>query len=93
MGKNDGRLKVPEFLASDARAEEVLSIWKSDGPQTVLVECDAWDDPAAWGLLLVDVARHVSKSFEQNKNIRKEDAFKRIMEGFNAELASPTDDF
>jgi hypothetical protein len=93
MGVKGGRLKIPEFLKGDSAAEEILSVWKLNGPQTVLVEPGTWDDPAAWGLLLVDIARHVSKAFEQNTDISKQDAFKRIMEGFNAEISSPTDDF
>jgi hypothetical protein len=50
-----------------------------------------WSDPAAWGLLLVDIARHASLAYEREGRDRAE-TLARIREGFDAEWSSPTDE-
>lgn len=48
-------------------------------------------DPALFGMAVVDALRHGAKAWSQAVQISEEAAFDRIMEGFNAEMASPTD--
>ena len=41
--------------------------------------------------MLVDIARHVAKAYENTGDLSEEAALKRIKELFDAEWASPTD--
>ncbi|WP_425281567.1 DUF5076 domain-containing protein [Peiella sedimenti] len=50
-----------------------------------------WDKPDVWGLLLVDIARHLSRAFESEGSCTRDDALRRIRAGWDAELESPTD--
>jgi Domain of unknown function (DUF5076) len=46
-------------MAKDATARAILRVWAGPGlPQQVTLNVP-WDDPAAWNLVLVDIARHV----------------------------------
>jgi hypothetical protein len=55
------------------------------------LRAEAWEDPAAWGIMLVDLARHVARAYEQLKGLAREETLSRIHEGFDAEWTSPTD--
>jgi len=80
----------PPPLASRRDAVEVLRVWTAaDGPQQVALRT-AWSDPAAWGLLLVDIARHAARAYERDGRDATE-ALSRIREGFDAEWTSATD--
>ena len=50
-----------------------------------------WEDSAAWGILLADLAKHVAKGYHQDKGLNEEEALIKIQEGFAAEFDSPTD--
>ena len=86
---NNGLAKPP--IADEKEALEFLRVWGGpDLPQQYVVETN-WDDPGAWGLLLVDVARHVAKAYDGSHGINRSDALKRIKQVFDAEWSSPTD--
>jgi hypothetical protein len=48
-----------------------------------------WDDPGAWGLLLVDIARHAAQAYARN-GVGRDQALARIKELFDAEWSRPT---
>jgi len=50
-----------------------------------------WKDPAAWGLMLVDLARHVANSYEQNEGRDRQEVLARIKAGFDADWPSEYD--
>ena len=91
MGENQ-QLLIPEAATKDPRSAEVLRVWVVSGQQHVSIRVGAWDDPAGWGLLLADLARHIAKSYQQSKGLDRSRTLQRIKAGFDAELASPTDD-
>ena len=66
-------------------------VWRVDDHEEFVLRADAWADPAAWGLLLVDVARHAAKAYETQGRDPTE-ALARIREGFDAEWTWPTDE-
>jgi hypothetical protein len=43
-----------------------------------------WEDPAAWGLLLVDVARHATQAYARERNDPKQ-VIQHIRQLFDAE--------
>jgi hypothetical protein len=51
----------------------------------------AFDDPQAWGLLLADVARHVSRIYQSEGKALEARTLERVRMMFDAELDNPTD--
>ena len=70
---------------------EVLRVWAVPGQPQQLVLKTTWKEPGAWGLLLVDVARHAAKAYE-NEGRNEAETFNRIWHFAQAELSGPTDD-
>lgn len=84
-------LRIPQKVLNDSEARELLRVWISGDAQTFALRPDAWSDPAAWGLLLVDLARQVAQGYAQKLGVDAEAVLARIKEGFDAEWAVPTD--
>ena len=62
MAKNE---LSPPGIAGSSTAVEVLRVWaEPNGAQQFALKT-TWNDPGAWGLLLVDTARHVAKAYTQ----------------------------
>lgn len=81
----------PPPLARDPAAKEVLRVWTvPDASQEYVLE-PAWQDPAAWGLMLVDIARHAARAYARSGQLTEQQVLDRILWGFKVELSSPTD--
>jgi hypothetical protein len=79
-------------ISNEASAFEVLRVWAgSNQPQQVSLRT-TWPDPAAWGLMLVDIARHASKAYADGDAIRGQEVLARIKQAFDAEWQAPTDE-
>lgn len=83
-------LPIPPPALADPRARELLRVWAADGAQHVSLASGAWADPAAWGIFLVDLARHLSRAFEQRGTHDADGALAKIRAGFDAEWAATT---
>ena len=84
-------LIIPPAAASGAQAFEIMRLWVvRDQGQHISLRHDVWEDPAAWGMMLVDIARHLAKAYAKDGNSEAA-VMTRIYEGFAAEIASPTD--
>ena len=77
-------------MADQAEAREVLRIWASPGHPQQLTLRTTWQDPGAWGLVLVDIARHVARAYAREGH-SEQDALDRIRDLFDAEWDEPTD--
>ncbi len=87
--KNQNSLTPPPN-SKQPDSVEVLRVWASPGsPQQVSLR-PTWQDPGAWGLMLVDIARHAANAYE-NEGHNREETLARIRALFDAEWASPTD--
>jgi hypothetical protein len=84
-------LIVPPIVLSDPKAYEVARIWVAHKGQHVTLNM-VWDDPAAWGIMLVDFARHVANFFHQEKGFSVDAVMERLKEGFDAEWSHHTTD-
>lgn len=51
-----------------------------------------WEDPAAWGIMLADLARHVANAYQQDVGLNPEESLRRIKAALEAELSGPTDE-
>jgi hypothetical protein len=90
--KNNHELPIPPAAAGASKPIEVARIWVANGAQHVSLRAGAWEDPAAWGLVLVDLAKHVANAYAQSGNATHAAVLARIREGFDAEWSSSTDD-
>src|SRR5262245_40744992 len=90
MSEND-QLQIPTAAKGDRKSFEVLRIWIANNEQHVALRTGVWSDPAAWGIMLADLARHAAISYEQDAGPDRLDALSRIKAALNAELSSPTD--
>jgi hypothetical protein len=85
-------LQIPPAAVADPHAFEIARIWASQGAQHVTLQTDVWEDPAAWGIMLVDLARHIANAYEQTQGRDKDISLRQIRAGFDAEWQSPTDE-
>ena len=86
-------LSIPPVAQRDKASFEVLRVWIAEQGQHVSIRSGAWEDPFAWGIVLADLARHIALAHEmQDEKIDKEAFLERLLEGFSAEIDSPTDE-
>jgi len=83
-------LPVPSAAATDAT--EIARVWVDGDQQHLTLRVDVWDDPAAWGVLFADIARHVASALQGEEGRDPAATLARIKLGFDAELQWPTDD-
>lgn len=87
--KQSQELDPPPMAIAHSDAVEILRVWAAPGAPQQLTLRTCWKDPGAWGLLLVDVARHVARAY-QREGQDPEDVLRRVRELFDAEWSSPT---
>jgi hypothetical protein len=85
-------LPVPKAASDDPKGIELLRVWAAKGKQHVSLSTNLWNDPATWGIMLVDLARHIAAAYEQAQGIPSSSALQRVKEGFDAEFATATDE-
>ncbi|MDQ2925589.1 MAG: DUF5076 domain-containing protein [Acidobacteriota bacterium] len=86
-------LDPPPAATRDKAAFELLRVWVAEQGQHVSLRSGAWEDPFAWGIVLADLARHIVNAEAIHRKGLDEEAFlARMLEGFNAEIESPTDE-
>jgi hypothetical protein len=83
-------LAVPFAAHESEQAAEVLRAWIIDNGLHVSLQ-RGFDDPAVWGVLLTDVARHVSRIFETEGVCSQDAALAAIKGALDAEWDGATD--
>jgi hypothetical protein len=76
--------------AQQLGGDEILRAFVVDRGLSVSIQ-RAFDDPATWGLLLVDLARHVARIYAAETAMSEDEALRQIHEMFEAEWDKPTD--
>ncbi|SDR41448.1 protein of unknown function [Rhizobiales bacterium GAS191] len=76
--------------AQEQGGHEILRAFIVDGGLSVALQ-RAFDDPATWGILLADVARHVARIFATEGGVSEVEALEHIHRMFQAEWSQPTD--
>jgi hypothetical protein len=84
-------LSIPPAAASARQSAEIARVWIADGRQHVTLNAQVWKDPAAWGLFLVDLAKHVANAYEQLEGRDRRETLARIKQGFDDEWGHATD--
>ena len=86
-------LEPPPAAKRDNASFELLRVWVAEQGQHVSLRSGVWEDAFAWGIVLADLARHIvhAESLAQ-KDLDRDAFLARLLEGFQAEIESPTDD-
>ena len=84
-------LQAPPAVYDDPKSFEIARIWAAGGKQHVTLAAELWDDPHDWGIMLVDLARHVANAYEQLRGIDSRESMSQIKEGFEIEWSHPTE--
>jgi hypothetical protein len=84
-------LPIPPAARNDAKAIELARVWAAGGKQHVSLATELWNDPAAWGIMLVDLARHVACTYVHTQGLDADETLSRIRSGFDAEWETTTD--
>jgi hypothetical protein len=84
-------LELPQIAQNNPQAVEILRVWAVPGSPQQLTLRTTWKDAGAWGLLLVDVARHAAQAYAQEGQDPGV-VLARIRQLFDAEWAAPTDE-
>jgi len=86
-----GKPLAPPPVSDSENSFEILRVWsEKDGPQQLTL-LPTWNDPGAWGLVLVDIARHAAKAYAHEGHDELQ-ALNRIKELFDSEWLEPTDE-
>jgi hypothetical protein len=88
---NDRELAIPEVAARDPRSLEILRVWVANKAQHMSVRTGVWRDPAARGIMLVDLARHIANAYAESAGRDPRQSLQRIRAGWDAEMGTPTD--
>jgi hypothetical protein len=88
---NSDQLVVPGAAQTDPSSFELLRVWVANKGQHVSLRTDVWKDPAAWGVMLADLARHVANAYAREAGLDQAKTLQRIKAAIDAELGSPTD--
>jgi hypothetical protein len=70
----------------------MIRAWVAEKGLHCSLNIGTWKDPAAWGILLADVARHVANAYQESEALDRAVTLKGIRQLFNAEMDKPTDD-
>lgn len=85
------KLEIPPSLDTDQENKEIARLWICGERPTFVIEKDVWDDPFVWGVVIVDLMRHIAMSYGKEVNAEHPNVLSRIRKGFDAEWENPTD--
>ena len=90
----DKQLAIPAFAARDPRSFELLRVWIAQGSQAITLQPGIWQDPAAWGVMLADLARNiVTVHAEADPDLDTEAFLAAMLEGFDTEIEAVLNEF
>ncbi|WEK48953.1 MAG: DUF5076 domain-containing protein [Candidatus Kaistia colombiensis] len=90
MAGHKRELEIPPGALESEEAAEVFRAWIVDKGLDVSFRT-AFDSPSTWGILLVDIARHVARGFASDGVCSEEQALEQIKAMFDAEWDRPSD--
>ncbi|QHN05197.1 DUF5076 domain-containing protein [Granulicella sp. WH15] len=90
----DNQLRIPDSAAGDKSSFELLRVWIADQTQQVSLRGGVWQDPAAWGVMLADLARNIVLIHQEQDEEMDADAFlATLLDGFDQEIDTVIDEF
>ena len=86
MGQ-EKQLAIPKVAAGDGASFELLRVWVAKQAQQITLRAGVWEDPAAWGVMLADLARSIVKVHaEKDEDLDTEAFLAALLEGFDTEI-------
>jgi hypothetical protein len=93
MGQ-EKQLAIPKVAAGDGASFELLRVWVAKQAQQITLRAGVWEDPAAWGVMLADLARNiVTIHAEQDDDLDTEAFLAALLEGFDTEIEGVLNEF
>ena len=93
MGQ-EKQLAIPKAAAQDAASFELIRVWVAQQSQQITLRAGVWEDPAAWGVMLADLARNIVQVHAENDEELDAEAFLAgLLEGFDTEIEAVLDEF
>jgi hypothetical protein len=93
MGQ-EKQLAIPRAAAQDAQSFELLRVWVAQQAQQITLRAGVWKDPAAWGVMLADLARNiVTVHAEADEDLDAEAFVAALLQGFDTEIESVLEEF
>jgi len=89
MSEKD-QLLIPDAAKQDSKSFELLRVWVANKGQQVSLRGGVWKDPAAWGIMLADLANHIANSYQQDAGLDRTKTLQRIKSALDAELGAST---
>lgn len=87
---DQNHLDAPPMSREDPGAVELVRFWVTPDMATQVSLRTAFEDPNAWGILLVDLANHVADAYGREGEDRDR-VLARIKDAFDEEWDNPTD--
>jgi hypothetical protein len=82
------QLTVPESVAGDPDAVEMLRLWVSRGEPVMAIK-PAFADPRAYGDILAIAARNIAYVYHAQKGLDEEATYRLILSGLKQSLEGP----
>ena len=83
-------IPIPRAVANDPKAFELARLWiVAGGGQHVSLTTNIVGDHKAWGVLLVNLAKHVANAYQQARGTDPTQTLSGIKAAFDAEWANP----
>ena len=88
-------LTIPPAAQRDDDAIQMLSAWIAERGLHCTMNVGMWDaqgrdEPAAWGVLLADIVRHLANAIEVEKGVEVDGVIADIVQALHEELDAPT---
>ena len=88
------QLAVPAAAQKDAASFELIRVWVAQQSQQISLRPWVWSDPAAWGVMLADLARNIVQvHVENDEDLDAEPFVAALLEGFDTEIESVLNEF
>ncbi len=88
------QLAVPAAAQKDAASFELIRVWVARQSQQITLRPGVWQDPAAWGVMLADLARNIVQVHIENDEELDGAAFvAALLEGFDTEIETVLNEF
>ena len=87
---------IPEAVLRDKNAVEMLRVWIAGNrihcsiKVGMYLESTKIPEERAWGVILADVARHISIALDSGFSLNRYESLNKIEESFLQELTNPT---
>ena len=90
-------LNPPPAAANDPNATELLRLWAANNKLDVVINIGLYeeqghDEAKAWGIIISDFTRHVSRALAQRYGSNEEQEMAKIRDAFLREIETPTSD-